>query len=142
MNHQCYAYDCVSSTVGYCLCSGVPTLFCLIHSHEHTKLNRDHRIIDIDASPLSETHRNLYKISQFKIILNNTKKSLLNESIKFVKLAKTLNQDCQNKIDKLIKDCDHMILSLALPDENTVKINQDSIISKLGSDLTKNNLKE
>lgn len=91
MNYKCYADNCYSNPVGYCSCNGVPTLFCLIHSHKHIKINRDHRIYDMAANPLSETHKNLLKISQFKISLKITQKTLLSESLELVKLIKNSN---------------------------------------------------
>lgn len=141
MNYQCFSDNCVSKPVAYCLCRGIPSLFCVEDSINHSKNYKDHRIFDIVTCPLSETQIDLLKISNLKNTLKNTQKSLLSESIEIVKLIHVINQNSQNEIGKLIKDCDEIILRVALHHRNNEVINHYSTMSRFNSDKTINNLK-
>lgn len=141
MNYTCYADKCSSNPIGYCLCTRVPIIFCLIHSLEHNQINRDHRVFDFVASPPSDSMKKIIKINQLKIGLKNTKKSVVSQSIELIKLVNDSNQASQNCINTLINKCNET-LRLALQDENAEVIKNYSIMPKLASDLTKTNLEE
>lgn len=141
MNYQCYSWNCLSNPIGYCLCDGVPITFCVLHLVEHLKITRDHRIFDFVDNPLSDFQKNLLKIRQCKICLKNTKKSILSESSKLLKLINNFTQTSQIHLDKLIKECDKVIRA-TLQVGNTQAINRDICISKYASDQILKSSKE
>lgn len=141
MNYQCCFDNCVTEPVAYCLCEGIPSLFCLEDSLEHSRNYKDHKILDIKTSPLSKSHQGLLKMTKIKTSLIKIKKSLLTESLKVVELIENSIQNCQNNINELVNDCDE-VFRLTLQIENNKVINRGSLIPQLASDQIQNKLKQ
>lgn len=142
MDYQCFADNCASNPVSYCTCSGVPIVFCLTHSLEHNEIDRLHRIIDIQTCPPSDSLIKIMKINQLKISLKITKRSVISQTFDLIKLVNTLNKAFQDHINKLIINCDQIILRMASQDGITRVFSHDLFMSKLVANQIQTCLKE
>lgn len=117
MNYKCQSLNCDSKPMCYCQCTISPIFLCNLHTIEHFKTNKVHKINDILIRPIPETRLAIIqKLKEIKTSINNSKYLVNSDSFEIIKLLNKLNQEAQNHFKSLIKKCNDLI-RIAMQDE-------------------------